>query len=471
MENKFHTIIIGGGPGGVRAAIKIARAGKKVAIVNNELGGECLNWGCIPTKTLLWVAELFERAKRAKPAGLEVDNPRLNFEQMLKRKNQVVSMLGKGVEMNLIKAGVEIVHGFGEIVGGNAGAQPSCLVKVTTDAGSTSTLESEYLVIATGSAPAMIPSVTLSDHVLDNRGILGLSEIPKSVTIVGGGVIGCEYGSLFAALGSEVTIIEHSTRLLMQEDQETSDFIQKLFARQKITVLTESTVRTIKDYNGDDAVSSGGAEISFQNKAGEDVSLKTSKVLIAVGRQPVIPRSSIVIETNGRGIATNEYDQSSVANIYAIGDVAGKALLAYSAELEGDRAAAHILGKPIETPLDYSSIPNAIFSEPTISSIGVTEKTAREKYPSITIGKSSYGSNGKALIMGDRDGMVKLIFEGENKRLIGAHIIGVGAPDLIPFFSLALNQKNTLTELAKTIFPHPILAEVIKEAIENAQSV
>ena len=441
----------------MKAAVLLGAAGKKVGIVNNELGGECLNWGCIPTKTLLWTTELFEKISRSHSIGLEVEAPRINFEMMMKRKTHVVNMLGKGVELNLARAKVTLIQGNGEIIAPNE-------INVERQDGNHEIIDTEHIIIATGSSPAWLPGTEKSGNILDNRGILYLNSIPESLIIVGGGVIGCEYASLFSALGTKVTLIEYADRLLPNEDHEISDFLQKIFTRKKIDVHVKTKVTALKEC-GDHV------EVTFENASGEISTLTGAKALMAVGRLPRIPSyKNIDLSRTARGITTNEQMQTSTDNIYAIGDVAGKALLAYTAEREGEIAAHHILGKQFHL-FNYHHVPNAIFCEPSIASIGLTETQAKNSNLSYVIGKSSYGSNAKSLITGDREGIVKLIFETKGKRFIGAHIIGHGAPECIALFSLVANKNCTLSDLQEMIFPHPVVAEVIKEAIENVSTV
>ncbi len=430
-------IIIGGGPGGAKAARTLARGGKKVALVSSDLGGECLNWGCIPTKTYVWTAELFEKISGAAAAGIELGTiPKINWAQMKQRRSEVVSKLKKQLRFSVEKAGVTIIDGIGVL-------KDAHTVEVKTADGTTATLTAPHIILATGSQATLPPGITPDKKFITNHEILDLPEIPKTLLVMGGGAVGVEFASIFATLGTKVTIAEHAERLIPHEDPEVSAELERVFSRKGITIL-KNTLITAADTT------------AFE------------KVLVAVGRTPTT--AGLGIESAGltatkRGIETNEHMQTTVPNIFAIGDLAGKALLAYTAEQEGEIAARAILGLPHE-PLRYDAVPNTIFSLPEIASVGLTEATLTARQISFITGKSSMSANAKALILGSRDGFAKILAEKNSHRILGIHIIGEKASELIAEAVHAITHEMTLEQFAQSLHGHPLLGEILKEACE-----
>lgn len=417
--DQFNAIIIGAGPGGTAAAKVLAHAGKKVALVSDDLGGECLNYGCIPTKTYLWTAELFEKISQAAAFGIDVADAKINWQRMKERRKEVVAKLKKNLQWSLERAGVTIVEGRGELV-------DSHTIKITNLQATIYNLQANFIILATGSKTNFPPGFEPNDRILGSREILDLPEIPKSLLIIGGGAVGVEFASVFSALGAKVTIAEAADRLLPAEDSEVSAELEKVFARKGIEIL--------------------------KNKRMGPAETKTfEKTLVAVGRKPVLPA----------------FEKSP--NIFVIGDALGKAMLAYSAEREGEIAALQILGKN-PTALRYETVPNTIFCSPEVASVGITEDEAKKRGVDYAVGKGLSSANSKALILGSRDGFAKIIAEKSTGKILGVHIIGEKASELIAEASLALTANMTLKTFAENIHSHPILGEILKEACAAAAS-
>lgn len=418
--DSYHTIILGAGPGGTAAAKVLARAGKKVALVSDDLGGECLNYGCIPTKTYLWTAELFEKISQAATFGIDVNDAKINWGRMKERRKEVVAKLKKNLQWSLERAGVEIIEGRGEI-------KNTCTIEIASTAKSGLAMTAEFIIIATGSKTNFPPGFEPSNRILGSREILDLPEIPKSLLIIGGGAVGVEFASVFSVLCAKVTIAEAADRLLPAEDSEISAELEKVFARKGIEILKNKRVQPAETQ-------------TFE------------KTLVAVGRKPVLPA----------------FEKSP--NIFVIGDALGKAMLAYSAEREGEIAALQILGKN-PPALRYETVPNTIFCSPEVASVGITEDETKKRGINYAVGKGLSSANSKALILGSRDGFAKIIAEKSTGKILGVHIIGEKASELIAEASLALAANMTLQTFAENIHSHPILGEILKEACAGATSV
>lgn len=449
-QKSYFAIVLGGGPGGIKAARELSHAKKSVALISDEIGGECMNYGCIPSKALLFAVDILEKTRNGNLYGLSGEPMKPDLKAMLARKQTVVSQLGQGVKSVLKLERVEHLEGRGKIISANEIEFNGTI------------LQAEYLVIATGSVPAMLPGVTAGGNIMDNRMLFELSEIPKSVCIVGGGSVGVEFASFFRAVGSEVTIVEYSPYLIPYEDEYLGIELKKIYEKQGIKVMTDTAVTAIKD---------DGTKVNVEWKGGN---AEFSKVLVAIGRKPEFTEEDakkIGITIGKRGIETNDFMQTANPKIYAIGDVAGKALLAYTAEREGEIAVSHILGKNPD-PMDYHLIPDAIFCHPEIASVGKRKRELlKENIPFMEI-TSQFSANSRALIEGNRDGFCKLFFEkkpaSENPKILGAHMIGPRASELITALTLTVSAGLGLKDLQKILIPHPILEEIMKEAIEKA---
>jgi len=430
--------VLGSGPGGYVAAIRAAQMGAEVTVIeDSEVGGTCLNWGCIPTKTLVASSEMLSKARTLASYGIELDcEPVPNLARMIERKNKVVGMKeGRGTLLS------------------------SRSIEVRSKEGSTEKLEAESIIIATGSRPSEIPFLPFDGtKVLSSTHSLELTEIPKSLLIIGAGVIGCEFACIYRELGTEVTIIEMLPHAVSTEDHEISELLEKELKKQKITLMTGVALKKaeIRD-DGVHAFLADGKE------------LVAEKVLVSVGRafnSFDLGLDNAGVSTGSRGeILTNNRMETNVPGIYAVGDVTGGILLAHMASREGIVAAHNIMGT--DSLIDYRVVPSAIFTSPEIASVGIRERQALDKGIRYRTGKFPFRGLGKAHAMGEITGFVKLIAEESSDRLIGAHIIGPHASDLIHEAALGMKKGVTIRDIAETIHVHPTLAEGVMEAAED----
>lgn len=447
MSYDFDVAILGAGPGGVAAAKVLARNGRKVALIEQHLvGGECLHAGCIPSKVFLYSSELYEKIARAAVFGIETGEVRFQFSALLERKKRVVEMIYRGLTAGLEKLGVQIVKGRGIL---------SDLHTVTVQgaADAAKQLSAENIILATGSGPAMFPGASPSNRILTNRTVFSLSEIPKSLLIIGSGATGCEFASFFSAVGTSVTLVERGEHILPHEDLEISSELHRLFTRRGVKILTNTSLSSVRDL---------GDRVECDD-------LSAEYALIAVGRKlnhDFGDFEKLGIEHTDRSIAVNGFLQTSQAHIYAIGDTIGKSLLAYTAEREGELASQHILGAA-HMPMDYSVIPNTIFTHPEIASVGLTEEAARGIRKNVVIGKALYAANSRALIEGDRDGFVKVVGDGDSGKILGVHIIGKYATLMIDKATLIISESLTVREFLKSLHGHPVISEVLKDAVQD----
>ena len=439
----FDVLVIGSGPGGAACAKKLASHGKKVALISKEMGGECLNYGCIPTKTLLWTTELLERIKEGGATlGIDIQNVSVNWPQMQKRRADVINKLKKQLSFSVQQSGATIIEGMATLVDTHT-------VEVTptnaaADSGEKQILTAENIVIATGSYARELHGFEWSDKNLSNKEILELQNLPASLLIIGGGVVGVEFASLFAGLGVAVTLAEAGPQLLPLADKDIAAELERIFTRKKITILKNAKITA------------------------EDAQ-KFEKVPVAVGRKAATESLNLdaaQVLTDAHGIVVNEFGKTANEHIFAIGDCTnGPWKLAYTAEKEGTIVADTILG--ISTvSLNKYAVPVTIFSLPEIGSVGQVEK---ENDDSVMVGKSAYSANAKALIMAGRDGFAKVIADKQTKKILGVHLIGERAADLIAESSLAVAHGFTLEDFSLSLRSHPVLSEVLKEALENCK--
>jgi dihydrolipoamide dehydrogenase len=446
MQN-FDLVIIGGGPGGYVAAIKGGQLGLKVAVIEKDnVGGVCLNWGCIPTKTLLKSAKVLDSFKHAKEYGIDVDANafRVNFSDMIKRKDSVVRRLTGGVGMLLKKNGVTLFKGYGEVIDANT-------VKVGDE-----TLMFKNLILATGASCIIPPFEGMQaafdkGFLLTSKEILDLKEQPKELVIVGGGVIGLEFATIFNSLGTKVTVIEKSSTILASIDDEIRTMFHKKIVKDGVTILLNSTVTSLLD----GAVEYTNGETTVQ--------VKTDKVLIAVGMKPNVKSfAALNLVLNKQGVEVNEYMQTSLPHIYAIGDVIGKYMLAHVASHAGLVAIDHITGHDVK--MDFKAIPNGIYTFPEIAMVGLTEQEAKAQGIDYKVSTFPLAANGKAMGENEKEGLIKVIASKPYNEIIGVHIYSVSATEMISEASLAINLEATAEELVKTIHPHPTLSEMLMEA-------
>jgi len=453
--NEIDVAIIGGGPGGYVAAIKAAHLGlKAVLIEKDKLGGVCLNRGCIPTKALVSTAELLNQLQRAKEFGVQVKDYSFDFPAIMKRKEMIAQRLSSGVGQLMKANQIRVIQGEGNIL------EPG-VVEVINIEGKKELIKAENIIIATGSSVMKIPIPGLENEgVIDSDGALSLSELPTRMIIIGGGVIGIEFAGIFKAMGVEVTVIEMLPRILLPIDEEIANRLAFILKRQGIKILTNSKVEGIEKTNQN-------FKVLISNPEGKQ-RLETEKVLLAAGRVPDFGNINVQklgIELEGRAIKVDQKMRTNIPGIYAVGDVVGKIMLAHVAFREGIVAVENISGK--EVLMDYKVVPNCVFSLPEVASVGLTEEEARKKYDQVKVSKFPYLANGKALGMGETEGMVKIIADSDTSELLGLHILGAHASDLIAEGTLALSIEATAEEIVNTIHAHPTLAETIAEAAEG----
>jgi len=447
----YDIAIIGGGPGGYVAAIYAGKKKLKIALIEkDELGGTCLNRGCIPTKALIHSASLVSEIKGAKRFGVTAGEIKVDWDAIQKNKQTVVSTLTKGVE-NLLKAnGVKTYKGTAKLLDKNT-------VELTYREGQKETLTADNIILATGSSPVMIP-IPGKDlpGVISSDEALSLKEIPDSMLIIGGGVIGIELGYIYNTLGTQVTIVEMLPQILPRQDGEIQKELRKNLERQGIKIYTDAKVKEIKSEEGK-------LKTTFETKEGIK-EIITPKVLMAAGRRSNIEAfKDAGIDIQKTGVTVDEYLKTNIDNIYAIGDVTGKSMLAHVASHQGITAVKNILGE--DKRMDYKTIPSCIYTSPEVGSVGLTEEEAREKYKDeIKVGKFPFIASGKALTLGERQGFVKIISDAKYNEILGVHIIGPNATELIAEAALALKLECTAEELSETIHAHPTLSETVMEA-------
>ena len=452
-EEQFDVVVIGGGPGGYVAAIRAAQLGGRVALVEKkELGGTCLNRGCIPTKALARSAQVLADLKRAGDFGLEAAQPGANLSKIMHRKDTIVGQLRSGIEHQLRTNDIKVVSGTGKLAGQG-------LVEVA-DSVDRVTIKTRNIIIATGSRPARVPIPGAeSPGVLTSDDILKLDKMPDSPLILGGGVIGVEMAWIFHTFGVKVTIIELLPRLLFPLDEEIALHMQNLLSHKQIPIYTGHRVNSISPVEG------VGLAVCASSRDGENKMFFTDKMLIAAGRdynsqELNLEQAGITLEK--QAIQVDAGMRTGIPGIYAIGDVTGTILLAHVASAQGIVAAENAMGG--EREMNYSAVPNAIFTVPEIGTVGLTEEQARERGIDIKVSRFPFAAIGKALAMGETEGQMKLLCEKSSGKILGAHIIGPDAADLVAIITVSMQNGLTAGQLAHTIFAHPTTAEIIMEA-------
>jgi len=455
MESNYDLVVIGSGPGGYVAAIRAGQLGLKTAIIEKEeLGGVCLNWGCIPSKSLLKNAEILSYLNRAEEFGLKMDNFHADYSVAIDRSRKVVDRNTKGVAFLLDKNKVDHIPGTGKIVGAGK-------VEVAPDG---SVLEAKHIIVATGARPRSIPPLPIDgEKVITSRESIVLSDLPASIVIVGGGAIGVEFAYIYKMYGVQVTIVEMLPRLVPNEDEDISAQLERAFKRHRIDFLTGAGVTGV-DTTGP------GVTVTVE-KDGAPQTLECDKVLVAIGVQPNVEDlglETVGIATDRTGIIVDEKMATNVGGIFAIGDVTGKLPLAHVASAQAVLAVENIAG--LETqPLDYTYMPKATYCIPQIASFGLTEAEAREQGKEINVGTFNVQANGKALAMGETAGMVKLVVDAKHGELLGGHMIGPEVTELLGELSMTRMLEGTVLELGWTVHAHPSLSEMLKEAALGAQ--
>lgn len=451
--SSYDVGIIGGGPGGYVAAIKAAQLGGKICLIEKgEWGGTCLNRGCIPTKTLFSVAHFATQVREAEGFGVKISGAEIDYAQVLGHKETTVQKLTGGIAQLLKRNGVDTINGTGVLIGQNR-------IETTKADGTQEQIEANRIILATGSEPANIPIFEIDEQqVLTTTGILELAELPKSIIIVGGGVAGCEFASIFNGLGCDVTVLELLPTILATEDTQIVRQLRLLMRRKGIEIKTDANVTgVVKSESGVTATLESGESFSAE------------KMLISIGRSfnsEGVGLENVGIHTDKGKIIVNERMETNVPGIYAVGDVASRYLLAHVASAEGIVAAQNCMGK--EAEMDYSTIPWCVFTIPEIARCGMTETQAEEEGYAVKVGRFPYAASGKALGMRETDGFVKVISDAEFGDILGVHILGAHASDLIHEAVVAIRMEASVADLAHTIHAHPTLAEAVMESAEAA---
>ncbi|MGC9336311.1 MAG: dihydrolipoyl dehydrogenase [Anaerolineae bacterium] len=451
--NTHDVVIIGGGPGGYVAAIRCAQLGLKVALVEKEnIGGVCLNWGCIPTKALLRNAEVISLLSQGKEFGFSVSDVVVDYAAAVDRSRKVSDRLVKGVELLMREYDVEVIAGTGSLAS-------STMIEVALNDGGRRELQAPNIILATGSRARTIPGIAPDgQRILTYREAIVLPEVPASVVVVGAGPIGMEFAQIWQAYGSQVTVVEMLPRAVPLEDEEVSAVVERAFKRRKIKLLTSTRLEGIDPADQ-------GVHVRISGKKGDDT-LEAERVLIAIGVQPnsdELGLEDVGLKLERGAVVVDECMRTNVAGIYAIGDLTGKLALAHVASAQAIVAAEAIAG--VEThPLDYEAMPRCTYCQPQVASFGLTEAAAREQGHQVRVGKFFFLANGKALGLGERDGFAKIVADETSGEILGAHLVGPEVTELLPELVLARTWELTPEEIARSVHAHPTLSEAVAEA-------
>ena len=454
----YNVVVIGTGPGGYVAAIRAAQMGLKTAVVEkDELGGTCLNWGCIPTKSWVVTAHLYEQIKRAKEYGIIVGEPQIDWTALVARKNKIVKQLTGGVKQLLSGRQVDIYKGTGKLTAANR-------IAVAKTDGGTEEITTDHIILATGAYAWNPPGWSLDgERVIGSKEALDLTKQPKRIAILGGGVIGCEFACFFAAIGTQTTVIEMLPRLVMAEDEEISAALEREMKKQKVALHLGTKVEDRRD-NSD-------GSITLTLSGGKTVEVDT--VLIATGRRPWsegLGLDTVGISRADRGkITVNDKLQTSVPNIYAIGDVTDIKQLAHFASAQGKAAAELIAGHAAQT--NWRAVPAATFTSPEIASVGLTEAEAKAEGRSVKVGRFPFRAHGRNIADGETTGFVKIVGDADSGQILGTSIFGAKASELIHEASLAIGADLDVSAIAQAIHAHPTMMEVLGEAAEDADNM
>jgi dihydrolipoamide dehydrogenase len=468
-ETIYDMVIIGGGPGGYTTAIRAGQYGLKVALIEREkkLGGTCLHWGCIPTKSLLFDAEIYDHLRHASEHGIEgVGTITINWKTILDRKNGIITKHVKGLDFLMRKNKVATIEGSGKLTGPAKEGIHS--VSVESASGERKLVKGKNVVIATGSDARMLPGVESdSKSILTNMEILALPQIPKSMVVIGAGAVGVEFGSIFKSFGSEITIVEYLPRVVPNEDEDVSKELARVFRKRGIETYTGAKVDKVEK-------TKDGAKVTFTGSDGKQMVKEAETVLVAVGRAPRTENLGLEatkIEVERGFIKTDEWMQTKEPGIFAIGDVvAGLPQLAHVASMAGMVVAAKLAGKPAR-PVRRDRIPACTYCEPQIGSVGLTEAQAKAQGHEVKVGKFPFSANSKASIVGSHEGFVKVVADAKHGELLGVHIIGPQATEMIAESVVALELEATIEELMFTIHAHPTLAEAMLDGFGSVENM
>ena len=452
----FDTVVLGGGPGGYVSAIRAAQLGNKTAIIDQDkLGGICLNWGCIPTKALLKSAEILHYIKNSGGYGIKVPKYDIDFDQTIKRSRDISFNLSKGIEFLMKKNKIKHIVGRGML---NSESEV-----IVDDGKKKQKIQAKKIIIATGGRVKKFPGIEFDGiNIISSKEAMVVESPPKKLIIIGAGAIGVEFAYFFNEFGSQVHLIEMMPNILPNEDLEISKEMEKLFKKTGINIHTDTKVSNIKKLQKN-------VKVSLEKGKTSKI-INAEKVLIATGVQGNIEEiglENVGIKTDNDSIVINEFNQTSVRNIYAIGDVSGPPWLAHVASAQGHVAAEHASGLTTH-PLDYSNVPACTYCQPQVASLGLTEKAAKDKGYKIKVGRFKFSGSGKALAIGSSEGFIKIIFDEKYGELLGCHIIGHDATELIAELTIAKALETTWQEIAITMHAHPTLSEAIMEAAQDA---
>ncbi|MEG3657051.1 dihydrolipoyl dehydrogenase [Arenibacter palladensis] len=456
MSN-FDIIVLGSGPGGYVAAIRASQLGFKTAIIEKEnLGGVCLNWGCIPTKALLKSAQVFEYLLHAADYGLKAEGVDKDFNAVVKRSRNVAEGMSKGVQFLMKKNKIEVIKGYGTL-------KPGKKVSVKSDDGKETEYSANNIIIATGARSRELPSLPQDGKkIIGYREAMSLDKQPKKMLVVGSGAIGIEFAYFYNAMGTEVTVVEFLPNVVPVEDEEVSKQLERSLKKTGIKIMTSSEVTKV-DTSGE------GVKATVKTSKGEEI-LEADIVLSAVGIKTNIENiglENVGIATDRDKILVNDYYQTNIPGYFAIGDVTPGQALAHVASAEGILCVEKIAGMHVE-PLDYGNIPGCTYCSPEIASVGLTEKQAIEKGYEIKVGKFPFSASGKASASGNKDGFVKVIFDAKYGEWLGCHMIGAGVTDMIAEAVVARKLETTGHEILKAVHPHPTMSEAVMEAVAHA---
>lgn len=460
MNNSYEIAVLGGGPGGYVAAIRAAQLGFKTVIIDKDnLGGICLNWGCIPTKSLLKNAEIFDLMKNhSDDFGISVQGLNFDFKKIIKRSRDISDRITKNVELLIKKNKIDRIRGFGKLISKNQ------IDIFDTSGKKIDSIDAKKIIIATGAKPKSIPNILVDNkNIITSTEAMNLTSQPKNLIVIGAGAIGVEFAYFYSVLGTKVTLIEMLENILPIEDKEISETLEKSFKKRGIEIHTSTKVEK--------AIVKGNEVIVTIDKNGGKVELKAEKVLCAIGVTGNVEgfgleELGVELERGHIKVSEENY-QTNIPNIFAIGDVIGPPWLAHVASAEGIHCIEKIKGLNPH-PIDYNSIPGCTYCQPQVASIGMTEAKAKEDGYELKIGKFPFMASGKAFAIGEREGFVKLIFDAKYGELLGAHIIGSEATELIAEIGIAKSMEATFESIVKTVHAHPTLSESIMEAAANA---
>ncbi|MDQ6786530.1 MAG: dihydrolipoyl dehydrogenase [Acidobacteriota bacterium] len=465
MAEQFDVTIIGSGPGGYVAAVRAGQLGLKVAIIEKEkdakLGGTCGLRGCIPTKALLMAAHLYEQAGHFSDFGIKVDNLGFDWTKVQQRKSAIVDKNAAGVTYLMKKNRVTVFNGFGKIAGKGK-------IEVALADGKTQTIETKNIIIATGSVVKPFPGFeTDGKQVVNSDQILELQKVPKSMIVMGSGAVGVEFASVYARFGCETTVVEFMPRIVPVEDEEVSKELARSFKKRGIKIETGIKLEKLTK-------SKTGVKATGKNDKGADVTFEAEMFLVAVGRMPYLENLGLEntkVKVSQRGtVEVNEYCETAEPNVFAIGDVIATPWLAHLASKEGILVVEKIAGKKVE-PINMRLVPNCTYCDPEVASVGLTEAKAREEGYDVKVGKFPFSASGKARILGETDGFVKIVSEKKYDEVLGVHIIGPHATELLAEACVAMSLETTADELGRTIHAHPTVSESVMEAAEGVHDL